>query len=372
MNLGDYRRILDFFFSEVEVSEDLKRRFSDWLRVHGEEPKVKELLEEYWLEASSMSSEFDISAGLERLMSEVSPADNHETADNHGAGCVESVASKSGSNTRAEIQREKREQEVHSSVKNVASFFSSKAVRFCIGTVASAVLFFAGALASRIMMKPEKETVLMASSESISSYRLPDGTKVWLNKDSWLKYDQDFDNRTRKVVIDGEGYFEVTKDAKKPFIVEMPTGQKVKVLGTTFNVCSYSQENYTEVVLCSGSVQISDDEDKQLITLVPNQKFCWNGESVEISDVNAGDCYRWYERKLVFDNVMLKDILENLSHRCHIKIECRSNKLAQKRMSLTVRDEPINEILDVLSILLPAEWALQGDQIIIDNKTKKH
>ncbi len=328
----DYRRILDFFFSEGEVSDELKNRFSDWLRVHGEEPEVKELLEEYWLEVSSTSSEFDVSAGLERLMSKVKPSRKHK----------------------------------------VSSFFTSKPVRFCMGAVAAVMLFVAGMTTNRMMMKPERETVLMASSESISSYKLPDGTKVWLNKDSWLKYDQDFDREKRKVTIDGEGYFEVAKDASRPFIVEMPTGQKVKVLGTTFNVCSYSNENLTEVVLCSGSVQISDSDNSQLITLVPNQKFSWNGSSVEVSDVNAGDCYRWYERKLVFDNVMLKDILENLSHRCHIKIDCRSNKLAQKRMSLTVRDEPINEILDVLSILLPAEWALQGDQIIIDNKTKKH
>lgn len=363
MNSADYRHILDFFFSEGEVSDDLKRKFSGWLRVHGEEPKVKELLEEYWLEMSSTSSEFDVSAGLERLMSEVNPA-AEETDAEAGIEC----RSKLGIGNC----RETRSQEASSTAKSVASFLSSKAVRFCMGAVAAVALFFAGASTSRIMMKPEKETVLMSSSESISSYRLPDGTKVWLNKDSWLKYDQDFDSKKRKVVIDGEGYFEVTKDAGKPFIVEMPTGQKVKVLGTTFNVCSYSTEDYTEVVLCSGSVRISGSDDEQLVTLVPNQKFRWNGDSVEISDVNAGDCYRWYEHKLVFDNVMLKDILENLSHRCHIKIECRSNKLAQKRMSLTVRDEPINEILDVLSILLPAEWALQGDQIIIDNKTKKH
>ena len=358
MNSADYRHILDFFFSESEVSDELKRKFSGWLRVHGEEPKVKELLEEYWLEMSSTSSEFDVSAGLERLMAEVNPDAEFEIET--GLNCGDGNCRETGA------------QETSSTVKSVASFFSSKVVRFCAGVAAAIVLFFAGSATTKIMIKLEKETVLMASSESIGSYRLPDGTKVWLNKDSWLKYDQDFGNKKRKVSIDGEGYFEVAKDAGRPFIVEMHTGQKVKVLGTTFNVCSYSAEDDTEVVLCSGSVQISGLDDEQLVTLVPNQKFRWNGGAVEISDVNAGDCYRWYERKLVFDNVMLKDILENLSHRCHIKIDCRSSKLAQKRMSLTVRDEPINEILDVLSILLPAEWALQGDQIIIDNKTKKH
>ncbi len=358
MRETDYRYILDFFFSEIDVTDELKRKFSEWLRAHGDEPRVKELLEEYWIKISSASSEFDVSSGLESLMSEICPSEGQASGI---SGEASSSSNKSDKNKPSEDGR-----------GNSRTFFSSKLVRFCVGAVASIAFFLAGAGASKLAMKPEKQMILMASSENISSYKLPDGSKVWLNKDSWLKYDQDFDKTERRVMIDGEGYFEVAKDSSRPFIVGMPDGQEVKVLGTTFNVCSYSSEGSTEVVLRSGSVQISGIENYKPVILKPDQKFFWANGVAEISYVNAQDCCRWYERKLVFDNVMLGDILETLSHRCHIRIICRSKSLAAKRMSLTVKDEPVNETLDVLSILLPAEWALQGDQIIIDNKTKKH
>ena len=64
----DYRRILDFFFSGVEVSDELKQRYLGWLAAYGDEPEVKALLEEYWDSVSSDSPDFDLTAGLERLM----------------------------------------------------------------------------------------------------------------------------------------------------------------------------------------------------------------------------------------------------------------------------------------------------------------
>lgn len=159
----DYRRILDFFFSGTEVSPELKSRFREWLSVHGEEPQTRMLLEEYWNSESSVPGEFDLNAGLENLMSAVSAKDKAPSARK--------------------------------------PFSLRKMTKWFAVAAAAAVLFVSGYSVSEISTRNQKETVLMASSENVSSYVLPDGTKIWLNKDSWLSYDESFGRKDRRVAL---------------------------------------------------------------------------------------------------------------------------------------------------------------------------
>lgn len=118
--------------------------------------------------------------------------------------------------------------------------------------------------------------MLIASSDNVGSYTLPDGTRVWLNRDSRLSYNQDFGKSARNVSIDGEGYFEVTRNEACPFIVNMHDNLQVKVLGTTFNIVSDPVGHSAEVILRSGSVQVSDTDSKELVILRPDQKYSWD------------------------------------------------------------------------------------------------
>lgn len=364
MKADDYRRILDFFFSGAEVSEELKQQFLGWLGVHGEEPEVKNLLEEYWNEISSASPEFDISAGLEKLMASVG-------GGNDNPGLKAGIHEKAAENqvNRKSIKRQESgldRMDVSGKEKR------GKAVwKYCIAAAAALLIFLGGAVTSELVMNPQK-TILMASSENVGSFTLPDGSKVWLNKNSWISYDRKFGRRQRKVALNGEGYFEVSRDESRPFMVKMQNNLEVKVLGTTFNTCSYPGAESSEVILRSGSVQVSDTRSKELVILKPDQKYIWTNGRTEVSDVNATNCCRWFESRLVFDNVKLKDILENLSHKYQIKLNCDIGRLSEKRMSMTIRDESIEDFLDVLTTLLPVQWKRTGNEINIGNKTKKH
>lgn len=377
--IEDYRRIFDFFFSGVEVPEKLRQQFFGWLEIHGNEPETKALLEEYWNEVSSAAPEFDLTEGLEKLMTRL------------GAG-KGSSANGNGSTTKANVNAGEENTQVNAKAgstdvnaipgirreisgspeKKERKPFRSKALKYCIAAAAAAALFLTGAATSELLTGKRQETVLMASSENISSYTLPDGSKVWLNKNSWLTYNQRFGKRTRQVELKGEGYFEVNRDERRPFIVKMQNDLDIKVLGTTFNACNYPSLNKAEVILRSGSVQVSDNGRNEYVILKPNQKFTWNEGTAEISSVNAMNCCRWFEHRLVFDNVKLKDILENLSHKYQTEISLNVGNLADKHMSMTIRDESVEDILDILTTLLPIRWRYQGAEIIIENKTKKH
>lgn len=379
MIIEDYRRIFDFFFSGAEIPEKLRQQFFGWLEIHGNEPETKALLEEYWNEVSSAAPEFNLTEGLEKLMARLglekssSTNGNNATAEaNVNAGAENTqVNAEAGSTDVNAIPGISRELS-GSPEKDGRKLFRSKVLKYCIAAAAAAALFLTGAATSELVTGKRQETVLMASSENISSYTLPDGSKVWLNKNSWLTYNQKFGKRTRQVALKGEGYFEVNRDERRPFIVKMQNNLDIKVLGTTFNACNYPSLNKAEVILRSGSVQVSDNGRNEYVILKPNQKFTWNEGSAEISSVNAMNCCRWFEHRLVFDNVKLKDILENLSHKYQTEISLNVGNLADKHMSMTIRDESVEDILDILTTLLPIRWRYQGAEIIIENKTKKH
>lgn len=377
--IEDYRRIFDFFFSGVEVPEKLRQQFFGWLEIHGNEPETKALLEEYWNEVSSAAPEFDLTEGLEKLMTRLGTGNSiDKNANDSIAEAKVNARVKDAQTNTAEKNHQVnafsgiRHEEAEAPRLEKRKPFRSKALKYCIAAAAAAALFLTGAATSELLTGKRQETVLMASSENISSYTLPDGSKVWLNKNSWLTYNQRFGKRTRQVALKGEGYFEVNRDERRPFIVKMQNDLDIKVLGTTFNACNYPSLNKAEVILRSGSVQVSDNGRNEYVILKPNQKFTWNEGTAEISSVNAMNCCRWFEHRLVFDNVKLKDILENLSHKYQTEISLNVGNLADKHMSMTIRDESVEDILDILTTLLPIRWRYQGAEIIIENKTKKH
>ena len=379
MIIEDYRRIFDFFFSGVEIPEKLRQQFFGWLEIHGNEPETKALLEEYWNEVSSAAPEFNLTEGLEKLMARLGTGNSIEK--NPHDSIAEAKVNARVEDAQTDTAEKNHQVNAFSGIRHEAAeaprlekrkLFRSKALKYCIAAAAAAALFLTGAATSELVTGKRQETVLMASSENISSYTLPDGSKVWLNKNSWLAYNQKFGKRTRQVTLKGEGYFEVNRDERRPFIVKMQNNLDIKVLGTTFNACNYPSLNKAEVILRSGSVQVSDNGRNEYVILKPNQKFTWNEGSAEISSVNAMNCCRWFEHRLVFDNVKLKDILENLSHKYQTEISLNVGNLADKHMSMTIRDESVEDILDILTTLLPIRWRYQGAEIIIENKTKKH
>ena len=377
--IEDYRRIFDFFFSGVEVPEKLRQQFFGWLEIHGNEPETKALLEEYWNEVSSAAPEFDLTEGLEKLMARLGSGNSiDKNANDSIAEAKVNARVKDAQTNTAEKNHQVnafsgiRHEEAEAPRLEKRKIFRSKALKYCIAAAAAAALFLTGAATSELLTGKRQETVLMASSENISSYTLPDGSKVWLNKNSWLTYNQRFGKRTRQVALKGEGYFEVNRDERRPFIVKMQNDLDIKVLGTTFNACNYPSLNKAEVILRSGSVQVSDNGRNEYVILKPNQKFTWNEGTAKISSVNAMNCCRWFEHRLVFDNVKLKDIIENLSHKYQTEISLNVGNLADKHMSMTIRDESVEDILDILTTLLPIRWRYQGAEIIIENKTKKH
>ena len=211
-----------------------------------------------------------------------------------------------------------------------------------------------------------------------ASYQLvlSDGTKIYLNSDSELTYPSLFNTDTREVTLRGEAYFEVTKDAKRPFIVKTEDVD-VKVLGTCFNVMAYESENTVEATLVSGSVCVTANKTERIIT--PNEQFSFNKEkqTIAVATVNTEEYTSWMSGKYIFKNTTLEEILTKLEHWHHINVNFENESLKEIRFSLAIeRETPLQQIINIINYTTEAELEIDNNSINVKkykggNNTKK-
>ena len=189
----------------------------------------------------------------------------------------------------------------------------------------------------------EKFNTLIIPRGGEYALELADGSRVWLNSESTLKYPVYFVGDERKVEMTGEGYFEVAKNAGKPFIVTV-NGVDVRVLGTSFNISAYHEEVITTLV--EGKVQLTRGADS--VVLYPDQQGVWLNEKqgFEIKQVNARNFSLWREGIFYFEDVDLESILDGMARWYNVNIFYTNPELKSMKFSVEIkRYENIQEIL---------------------------
>jgi ferric-dicitrate binding protein FerR (iron transport regulator) len=190
---------------------------------------------------------------------------------------------------------------------------------------------------------------------------LSDGTKVWLNAESSLRYPVGFDEEARKVELTGEAYFEVAKK-EVPFIVQAYENQ-IKVLGTHFNVSAYVSEPMV-TTLASGSVEVQSRYDKVLLN--PNQQAEIGAGDMRIAVryVNADYYTAWATGLYRFDNTSLDDITSQLSRWYNVKIEYDSPEIKKINYTGTiVRNKSLGFALDLIQRISDVRFKKEDDRV---------
>lgn len=162
---------------------------------------------------------------------------------------------------------------------------------------------------------------------------LADGTRVWVNSESELRYPVRFTGKNRMVYVKGEAYFEVTPDTDKPFIVQTPDSMSVKVLGTHFNISAYEEDEAIATTLAEGKVEVS--EGKQTIILKPNQQAVFDKKEKHFTchTVDPYQYLSWKDGKFIFEKETLEDIMERLERWYNIQVFFKSEKVKKLRFS---------------------------------------
>lgn len=225
-------------------------------------------------------------------------------------------------------------------------------------------------LGQRLTPSTSAETIVMnqvvMGNGNRGSVTLPDGTVAYLNSGSKLIYPETFDPAFRQVKLEGEGYFEVKKDEKVPFYVETEC-MIVNVLGTVFDVQSYAQKEIAETVLLSGKVEVTLKENNKKIALQPDQKISYNKltKGFSLEKVDASEYGIWIKEQLLFDSEKLAAVFRKMERWYGIQITAAPTLPLDQRLTLTIRYEPKEEILKMLSLIVPIQYTIEGDQIHI-------
>lgn len=186
--------------------------------------------------------------------------------------------------------------------------------------------------------------------------QLPDGTKVWLNASSSIKYPLHFGEDERRVELDGEAYFEVTKhNHYKPFIVQTKQ-QEVLVLGTHFNVNAYENELATRTTLVEGKVKILTNNLASSVVLQPNEQSSLpkNGTRLAVRQINPAESIAWKDGEFVFNNTDLKTIMRQLERWYDVRVvdlDKFPNNTYNGKMKRAVNLSKVLRILELTSEL---------------------
>ena len=200
---------------------------------------------------------------------------------------------------------------------------------------------------------------------------LSDGTKVHLNSGSSLKYPVNFiAENDRKVFLEGEAFFDVAKDPDHPFILNSKE-VNIRVLGTKFNVSSYSEDTDISTVLVEGSISLYLDKeyskDKSLL-LKPGFKASWNKNTkkINVDKVNTEIYTGWTEGKLIIKDLPFNKIRKKLERKYDVKIINNNKVLDNNTYTATFDVETIEHVLQTLNKSFPIDYKINGNEIIIN------
>jgi transmembrane sensor len=190
---------------------------------------------------------------------------------------------------------------------------------------------------------------------------LPDGTKVWLNAASSLKYPTLFKGGQRTVELTGEAYFEVTKNAAMPFYVKV-NNMQVKVLGTHFNIMAYSNEPAVKTTLLEGSVQLSSGA--AINKLKPGQQGMLKNGQITVSDINAEHAIAWKNGYFEFNRSGIHEIMNQLARWYDIEIAYEGNMPDDEFVGKIERSAKLSQVLNILK-LSKIHFVLENKKLIV-------
>jgi putative anti-sigma factor len=212
--------------------------------------------------------------------------------------------------------------------------------------------------------------VAVASEGIVKEVVLPDGSKVWLNNAATLKYPREFSEKERNVYLEGEAYFEVTKNRHKPFTVQSDA-IRVRVLGTTFNLKSDKRCRIAEATLIEGEIEVKGNKEEGQIILTPGQRAELNKNNgrLTVKQVDAKLDAVWHDNLIPFQKADIFTITKALERFYDVKIILSPDIQTGKTYSgVLKRKSNIESVLKSLQNSIPIDYKIVGNNIFISPK----
>lgn len=244
-----------------------------------------------------------------------------------------------------------------------SSLFIKIAASVTLLAVAGVLLF----IGSKEFVARQSRVVYNAGENNMRIL-LPDSSFVWLNRHSTLEYAPSFGTANREVHLKGEAFFDVRKNKKQPFIVKAENIQ-VLVRGTKFNVQAYTAEPSIKTTLEEGKIELYVSGMASHFVMRPGDQITLDTDANKVSrrKVNPADFSAWKEEQLAFDSAPLRDIILQLENRYKVNIVADSTVALDERMSITIENETLEEVLGLIQDVSSVRARRDGNQIILTN-----
>lgn len=200
--------------------------------------------------------------------------------------------------------------------------------------------------------------------------RLPDGTMVWLNAASSLRFPLKFRGRDRQVELTGEGYFEVAKNKNMPFKVKTDQ-QELEVLGTHFNISNYKDERSTKTTLLEGAVQLKSRNSmkSETVVLAPGQQSVLTQRDIQVRKVDPEGVISWKNGFFRFDDEELESIMQKVSRWYNAEVIFKNEKLKKEPFAgIISRDTKVSELLKMLGQAGEVKFIIENNKIMVMEK----
>ena len=223
--------------------------------------------------------------------------------------------------------------------------------RFAAAAAVAAILV-ASFMTYRIVTAPFVHSFHNADTVAMH-VAMPDGTDVWLGPGTSLSYDDTFRVDGRNVELDGEAYFDVTHDAQHPFIVTT-SAFRVRVLGTVFNVRSFSGESVAEATLAEGSVALQHPGGRNLICLHPGQQAVYDADAelLEVNEVPVGDLLLIRYGVVTLDDVTLPEIVARIERTYGVSLRIGAQQIPGERYNFSFqKDASVEDVVELLQFV---------------------
>jgi len=195
---------------------------------------------------------------------------------------------------------------------------------------------------------------------------LPDSSRVWLNKRSKLIYAADFDETTRTVQLEGEAFFDVQRDTLRPFIIKTEEAQ-IKVLGTSFNIRAYPEEEQVELAVATGKVALTAEEGTAAAIVTPGYAANLNRKNnvIKKQKISGENAWAWQSGRLQFKDRPLKEVLMDLERYYGVRLQLQNASLGDCRFTGNFQKTELQEALAVLTATLQLAYKEINNQTYI-------
>lgn len=334
------QRIIDIanrFLAEKECNKEELAEFKNWLSNPASHSEVERWLLEHW----DLSADIDSNTLIEAVFKQIQ-----------------------------EYQKVHRPKSGFS-LSRILKVYQKVAAFLLIPLIGLGILYWAG----QFNKPADQYTETIAPRGQKSQIVLADGTKVWLNSDTKIKYPGHFSKHQRDIYLDGEAFFEVSKNEQQPFVVHT-SGLNVKVLGTKFNVKAYADEDQIEASLFEGKINLlmSDLSDEMLEKEVkPGQSFVYSktDHKLMLNRFPQDEINGWKKNQLIFKDDTFGNLVRKIERWYDVEVVYDEQQFEDRRLTVELYEgERLERLMEIISLALMVNHQYENGKIILTPKQK--